>query len=110
MWALDAQHCLCANPCCLPALSSAAHGATGYAEEAPGSEEEEELLTELLGACLGGSEHGLHDGLLADLLALSDAQVQCAKAEVPQEQMKAISISCGDALGSLKMQVLVLHA
>ncbi len=47
----------------------------GYSEEAPGSQEEEELLTQLANACLGSSD-AENEELLLDVMALARAQGQ----------------------------------
>ena len=77
----------------------------GYAQEGPSSQEEEELLSQLVSACFGSTPEGEGDELLGHLLALAGAQAQCAASGVPEKQIQDISSHVGSAVRSLKQQV-----
>ena len=77
----------------------------GYAQEGPSSQEEEELLSQLVSACFGSTPEGESDELLGHLLALAGAQAQCAASGVPDKQVQDISSHVGSAVRSLKRQV-----
>lgn len=77
----------------------------GYTQEAPGSQEEEELLSQLLGVCFGSSSGEAHDELLADVVALGASQAQCELASVPEPQMQAIRDTVVQAVRGLKHKV-----
>lgn len=76
----------------------------GYAQEAPGSSEEEELLGKLVDSCLGCSSEET-ETLLADLASLARAQAQCQETGVPQPQIQAVSAKVSQAVTDLKRKV-----
>jgi hypothetical protein len=76
----------------------------GYSEEAPSSQEEEELLTQLVNACFGSSE-AENEELLRDVMALARAQGQCKESGVAAPHIQAVSNNVMEAVKDLKRQV-----
>lgn len=76
----------------------------GYSEVAPSSQEEEELLSQLVNACLGSSEVE-NEELLQDVMALARAQGQCRESGVATPNIRAVSSNVMQAVKDLKRQV-----
>lgn len=76
----------------------------GYSEQASSSNEEEELLSSLVNACLGSSEQE-NEMLLADLLSIARAQGQSKENGVSETDLQFISGNVAKAVTDLKRQV-----
>lgn len=77
---------------------------TGYAQEAPASQEEEELLSQLLKACCGSDASVDFSNLLGDVLALASAHAHCRESGLP-ETPQDIQLAVCNAVSGLKQQV-----